>query len=188
MERMGEVLAEKLLAAIDTSRRRPLDRLLFGLGIRHVGTHLAKVLSRRFGSLEQLRQATREQLLETHEIGPQVADSLLKFFAETRNLEVLQQLKEAGVHAEASHPMRGERFTNKVFVFTGKLERFSRSEGQELVEQQGGRASGAVSKKTDFLVAGPGAGSKLAKAQQLGVRVLDEEEFLDLLNNESPGD
>ncbi|MCF6178742.1 MAG: NAD-dependent DNA ligase LigA [Geopsychrobacter sp.] len=188
MERMGEVLAEKLLAAIDASRKRPLERLLFGLGIRHVGAHLAKVLSQRFGNLDKLRTATREQLLETHEIGPQVAESLLSFFADAHNLQILQQLKDSGVHPENRVAKRGERFAGQVFVFTGKLERFSRNKGEDLVEQQGGRASGSVSKKTDYLVAGPGAGSKLTKAQQLGVKVLDEEKFLALLNDETEGD
>ena len=181
LERMGEVLAEKLLTAIAASRKRPLERLLFGLGIRHVGVHLAKILSRRFGSLAELRKTNRESLLETHEIGPQVADSLLAFFADAHNLEILTQLETNGVQPETSDTPRGAGLAGKIFVFTGKLERFSRSEGEELVEQQGGRASGSVSKKTDYLIAGPGAGSKLAKAEQLGVRVLGEEDFLQLV-------
>ncbi len=179
-ERMGEVLAEKLLAAIAASRHRPLEKLLFGLGIRHVGAHLAKVLSRRFGSLDNLRQASREALLETHEIGPQVVESLQAFFTDQHNLDVLQQLEAAGVKPEETAQPQGTIFSGKVFVFTGKLERFSRSQGQELVEQQGGRASGSVSKKTDYLVAGPGAGSKLSKAEELGITILDEEGFLQL--------
>jgi len=181
LERMGDVLAEKLLAAIDASRTRPLERLLFGLGIRHVGVHLAKILSRRFGSLEGLRHAKRETLLETHEIGPQVADSLQAFFADEHNIAVLSQLEATGVRPKTSNTPQGASLSGKVFVFTGKLERFSRSEGEDLVEQHGGRASGSVSKKTDYLVAGPGAGSKLTKAEQLGVKVLGEEAFLQLI-------
>lgn len=181
LERMGDVLAEKLLAAIDGSRQRPLERLLFGLGIRHVGAHLAKVLSRRFGTLDGLQHASRDELLETHEVGPQVADSLQAFFADEHNRKVLAQLSSAGVQPQAGASPKGRLFHGKVFVFTGKLERFSRSKGEEIVEQQGGRASGSVSKKTDYLVAGPGAGSKLTKAEQLGVKVLDEEGFLQLL-------
>jgi DNA ligase (NAD+) len=181
LERMGDVLAEKLLMAIDTSRKRPLERLLFGLGIRHVGVHLAKILSRRFGSLEGLRRASRETLLETHEIGPQVADSLQAFFADEHNLQILAKLEASGVQPETDSAPRGTSLSGKVFVFTGKLERFSRSEGEELVEQHGGRASGSVSKKTDYLIAGPGAGSKLAKAEQLGVNVLSEGDFLQLI-------
>lgn len=187
LERMGEVLAEKLRSAIDASRKRPLERLLFGLGIRHVGAHLAKVLSRRFGNLANLQLASRDSLLKTHEIGPQVAESLLSFFADPRNLEVLRQLETFGVHPKSSTAPQGTDLAGKVFVFTGKLERFSRSEGEELVEQQGGRASGSVSKKTDYLVAGPGAGSKLTKAEQLGVSVLNEEEFLKLFAAKTSG-
>ncbi len=188
LERMGDVLAEKLLTAIDASRRRPLERLLFGLGIRHVGVHLAKILSRRFGNLEGLRQANRETLIETHEIGPQVADSLMAFFADEHNIEVLRQLEASGVQPESSAVPQGAGFAGKSFVFTGKLERFSRSEGAELVEQQGGRASGSVSKKTDYLIAGPGAGSKLAKAEQLGINILGEDDFLQLIKEISGED
>ncbi len=188
LERMGDVLAEKLLAAIDSSRTQPLERLLFGLGIRHIGVHLAKILSRRFGSLEGLRQASRETLIETHEVGPQVADSLLAFFADDHNLAVLNQLEKSGVQPDTSIPPQGTALAGKVFVFTGKLEKFSRSEGEELVEIRGGRASGSVSKKTDFLIAGPGAGSKLSKAEQLGVKVLGEEEFLQMIKETSEED
>ncbi len=188
LERMGDVLAEKLLAAIDSSRTQPLERLLFGLGIRHVGVHLAKILNRRFGNLEGLRQASRETLIETHEVGPQVADSLLALFADDHNLEVLSQLEKFGVQPDTSISPQGAALAGKIFVFTGKLERFSRSEGEGLVEIQGGRASGSVSKKTDFLIAGPGAGSKLSKAEQLGVKVLGEDEFLQLIKEASEED
>ncbi len=177
-ERMGEKLAEKLLTAITASKQRPLERFLFGLGIRHVGSHVAKVLSRRFGSLDALAAADAEQLLAIHEIGPQVADSVTRFFADPRNQEILARLRQLGVAPIPSEQPLGDRLQGKVFVFTGALERFSRKEGEALVEAQGGRASGSVSKKTDYVVAGPGAGSKLAKAEQLGIKVFNEEEFL----------
>lgn len=177
-ERMGDKLAEKLLAAIAASKQRPLERFLFGLGIRHVGNHTAKVLSRQFGTLEALAAADAEQLLTIHEIGPQVADSVTRFFADPNNQQILAQLQRLGVQPLANEQPRGDQLQGKVFVFTGALERFSRKDGQTLVEAQGARASGSVSKKTDYVVAGPGAGSKLAKAEQLGVKVLDEEEFL----------
>lgn len=180
-ERMGDKLAEKLLIAIEQSKARPLERLLFGLGIRHVGGHLAKVLSRRFGSLEALSAADAEQLLAIHEVGPQVAQSVTRFFADPNNRSILEQLKELEVVPLAAEQPRGDKLAGKVFVFTGALERFSRKEGESLVEAQGGRASGSVSKKTDFVVAGPGAGSKLTKAERLGITVLDEEEFLQLI-------
>lgn len=184
-ERMGDKLAEKLLAAIDASKQRPLERFLFGLGIRHVGSHIAKVLSRQFGSLDALAQADQEQLLAIHEIGPQVAESVTRFFADPSNQQILSRLQQLGVVPVASEQPRGESLKGKVFVFTGALERFSRKEGEVLVEAQGGRASGSVSKKTDYVVAGPGAGSKLAKAEQLGINVLNEEQFLELIDKES---
>jgi len=183
-ERMGEKLADNLLSAIEASKQRPFDRFLFALGIRHVGSHLAKVLSRRFGSLDALAAADPEQLLAIHEVGPQIAASVTRFFADPHNLEILNQLKELGVTPLATEQSRGDKLQGKVFVFTGSLERFSRKEGETLVEAQGGRASGSVSKKTDYVVAGPGAGSKLARAEQLGITVLDEEQFLELIKAE----
>lgn len=183
-ERMGDRLAEKLLAAIDASKERPLERFLFGLGIRHVGSHLAKVLSRQFGSLDALAAANQEQLLAIHEIGPQVADSVTRFFADPNNRQILDQLQQLGVAPIAAEQPKGDLLNGKVFVFTGALERFTRKEGESLVEAEGGRASGSVSKKTDYVVAGPGAGSKLAKAEQLGIKVLNEEEFLALIGKE----
>ena len=183
-ERMGDKLAEKLLAAIEASKQRPLERFLFGLGIRHVGSHLAKVLSRQFGSLAALAEADAEQLLAVHEIGPQVADSVTRFFAAANNRQILAELQQLGVTPQATEQPRGDKLQGKVFVFTGALERFSRKQGETLVEAQGGRASGSVSKKTDFVVAGPGAGSKLSKAEQLGIKVLNEEEFLSFIEQE----
>lgn len=183
-ERMGDRLAEKLLSAIAASKQRPLARFLFALGIRHVGNHLAKVLSRQFGSLEALAAADREQLLAIHEVGPQVADSVIRFFADPNNMQILKQLQQLGVVPVATEQPKGDLLNGKVFVFTGALERFSRKEGESLVEAEGGRATGSVSKKTDYVVAGPGAGSKLTKAEQLGIEVLNEEEFLALIGKE----
>jgi DNA ligase (NAD+) len=180
-DRMGDRLAEKLLDAIAASKERPLERFLFGLGIRHVGSHLAKVLSRQFGSLETLSGVTEEQLLEIHEVGPQVAKSVTHFFSEPNNRQILAQLQQFGVAPLETEQPIGDKLAGKVFVFTGALERFSRKEGEALVEAEGARASGSVSKKTDYVVAGPGAGSKLAKAEQLGIEVLDEEQFLALI-------
>lgn len=182
-ERMGDVLAEKLLEAIEQSKHQSLERLLFGLGIRHVGVHLAKVLNRHYGSIDALQSATEEELQNIHEVGPQVAKSVQAFFSDPHNLGVLNQLKEVGLNPKTDSLHQSQVLQGKTFVFTGSLERFTRSEGQALVEEQGGRASGSVSKKTDYLVAGANAGSKLARAQSLGIEILDEEEFLTLLDN-----
>jgi DNA ligase (NAD+) len=178
MDRMGEKLAEKLLQAIAASRHRPLSRFLFGLGIRHVGAHLAKLLARQFGSLDALAQATTEELLAIHEVGPRVIESLHAFFAAPRNQEILQQLKELGVEPEAEQKLAGGPLSGKTYVFTGTLEQLGRKEAQLMVEQLGGRASGSVSKKTDAVVAGKEAGSKRAKAEELGIEILSEDEFL----------
>ncbi len=181
-ERMGDKLAENLLAAIEASKQRPLENFVFALGIRHVGSHLAKLLSRKFGSLEALAAASEEELLAIHEIGPQVASSVVRFFATESNRELLDHLKALGVEPQTNDEQpNGDRLAGKTLVFTGSLERFSRKEGEALVEAEGGRASGSVSKKTDYLVAGPGAGSKLTKAEELGISVLSEEEFLELI-------
>lgn len=180
-ERMGEKSTDKLLAAIAASKDRPLARFLFALGIRHVGEHLAKLLAGQFGTLDELACADREQLLGLHEVGPQVADSVVDFFANQRNRQLLERLQQAGVRPRAGEKRSGGPLSGKTFVFTGTLELFKRKEAQQLVEGLGGRASGSVSKKTDYLVAGSEAGSKLDRANELGVTVLSEAEFQQLL-------
>ncbi|MBE0595894.1 MAG: NAD-dependent DNA ligase LigA, partial [Desulfuromonadales bacterium] len=181
-ERMGEKLADNLLGAIAQSKQRSLPRFLYALGIRHVGIHNAKVLARHFGSLDELSRAGREELMTVHEIGPQVADSVLGFFASPRNRDVLERLRSAGVIPEESVRRGGGPLAGKTFVFTGSLSRFSRKEAQERVEKLGARAAGSVSKKTDYVVAGEEAGSKLERAQELKVAILDEEEFLRMMH------
>ncbi|WP_298039990.1 NAD-dependent DNA ligase LigA [uncultured Desulfuromonas sp.] len=184
-ERMGEKLAEKLLGAIEASKRRPLPRFLFALGIRHVGEHIAKVLARQFGSLDNLAKTSRDELLAIHEVGPQVADSVVDFFASGRNREILDQLRAAGVAPEATERRAGGPLSGKTFVFTGTLPTLGRKEGQEMVENLGGRAAGSVSRKTDYVVAGEEAGSKLEKARSLGVAILSEKEFLTMIEKEA---
>lgn len=180
-ERMGEKLAENLLSAIEESKTRSLARLLFALGIRHVGVHLAGVLARQFGSLPALERATLDELLAIHEVGPQVAQSVINFFASSRNREILDQLLASGVAPQTEVKRSGGPLTGKTFVFTGTLSRFGRKEAQERVEHLGGRASGSVSKKTDYVVAGEEAGSKLEKALGLGITILSEDAFEQLL-------
>lgn len=187
-ERMGEKLAENLLVAIAQSKTRPLPRLLFGLGIRHVGVHLAKILAQQFGSLPALERASLDDLCAIHEVGPQVAQSVVNFFTAPRNQEILDQLLSAGVSPQTEVKRSGGPLAGKIFVFTGAMNRFGRKEAQELVERHGGRASGSVSKKTDYVIAGDEAGSKLEKARELGVTVLSEEEFAALLKKLEDGD
>ena len=184
-DRMGEKLAENLLFAIEASKQRPLENFIFALGIRHVGSHLAKLLSRHYGSLDALQKATYEELIAIHEVGPQVAASVVNFFSAESNQELLKELADLGIAPKSTRQQpSGDLLKGKTLVFTGALERFSRKEGEALVEEQGGRASGSVSKKTDYVVAGPGAGSKLAKAEQLGISVLSEDEFLSLIGKD----
>lgn len=180
-ERMGDKLAENLLNAIEASKQRELSRFIFALGIRHVGEHTAKLLAGAFGSIENLERATEEELLSIREVGPQVARSIITFFRNEGNRETVRRMIEAGVRPTVEEKKVGGRFTGKTFVFTGALARFSRPEAQKMVEKEGGHAAGSVSKKTDYVVAGAEAGSKLDKARQLGVRVLTEDEFLAML-------
>lgn len=183
-ERMGDKSAENLLAAIALSRTRPLSQFIYALGIRHVGEHVSKLLARRFGSLHALAQASEEELLAIHEIGPQVAESVRAFFSDPHNLKTLERLQEYGVAPEEQAGQKSETLKGKTFVFTGTLTRMARKEAEELVEQHGGRAAGLVSRKTSYVVAGEEAGSKLDKARQLGIPILSEDAFWQMMEEQ----
>lgn len=180
-ERMGDKLATNLLTAIENSKQRDLGRFIFALGIRHVGERTAKSLAQAFGSLENLERATFEELISIRDIGATVAQSIRTFFDNQENIAVIRRMLEAGVAPAVEEKRVGGRFTGKSFVFTGKLSRFTREDASRLVENEGGSVVGSVSKKTDYVVAGEDAGSKLAKATELGVTVLTEEGFLELV-------
>lgn len=178
LDRMGEQSVANLLAAIDESKTRPLERLIFALGIRFVGTRTARDLANHFGTLARLREAHYDDLIAVPEIGPRTASEIETWFEEPENQDLLDALLMAGVSPTESSEPKGELFAGQTIVFTGSLERFTREEAEALVARQGGKAASSVSKKTSLVVAGPGAGSKLAKAQELGVPVMTEEEFL----------
>lgn len=178
LDRWGSKSAQNLLAQLAAARTRPLDRFLVGLGIREVGERGAKILARAFGTLEGVRAATKEELLELDEVGEAMADSVLEWFGEERNQAMLERMAAAGVAPAAVAAPAGGAFEGLTLVLTGKLEELSRDEAKRLVEAQGGRAASSVSKRTDLLVAGPGAGSKLKKAEALEIEVIDEAEFL----------
>ncbi len=184
LERMAEKSAQNIIDAIAKSREVAFDRFIYALGMRHVGEHMARVLAKEFGSLQNLLKADAERLQQIHEVGPQVAESVTRFFREKKNLATIERLKKGGVKIrEIAKPKSADqKFAGKTFVFTGALEKFSRDEAERMVDERGGRASGSVSKKTDYVVAGPGAGSKLEKARELGVAVISEDEFLKLIN------
>ena len=178
LERMGEKLADNILAAIQGSKTPPLSRLIFALGIRLIGEHAAEILARSFGSLEKLQAATTEELNAVYEIGLTTAESIVAFFGQAETGELLEKLDRAGVRpvAERFAP-QADTFAGKSFVFTGALQTMTREEAEGIVKRLGGRAASSISKKTDFLVAGENAGSKLGKAREMGVTVLTEEEF-----------
>ena len=185
LERMGEKKVDNLLAALEEVKGRPLYRLIFGLGIRHVGAHLAEVLAARFGSVVALSQADKDTLMDIHEVGPQVADSIISFFENERSRQVLENLLAVGL-TPAMPDMSVERggdapFAGKTFVLTGTLSNCSRGEAKAAIEALGGRVAGSVSKKTDFVVAGENPGSKRTKAEQLDIPVWDEDVFKRIL-------
>ena len=179
LERMAEKSAANVIAAIDKSRRTTLARFIYALGIRHVGETTAKDLARHFGNLDALESADEAALLEVHDVGPVLAQSIRQFFAEAHNREVIAQLRAAGVHWPETAPQRAPagKFAGLVFVLTGTLPTLSRDEAKELIEAQGGKVAGSVSKKTSYVVAGADPGSKLDRAVELGVPVLDERQF-----------
>jgi DNA ligase (NAD+) len=183
LERMAEKSAANLLAAIEASKRTTLARFIFALGIRNVGETTAKDLARHFGSLDRLLAATEADLLDVRDIGPIVAQSIVQFFAEPHNLEVVNRLRAAGVHWPESTGLQQSAgiLAGKTLVLTGTLPTLTRDAAKEKIEAAGGKVAGSVSKKTDYVVAGEEAGSKLAKAQELGVPILDEAGLLALL-------
>ncbi len=184
LERMAEKSGSNLIDQIAASRSRGLQRLLFGIDIRHVGERYAKILANHFRSIDRIAEASVQELDDIHEIGLSVAESVYEWFRDERNIDLVARLKEHGVKTEtdaASAALLDERFVGKTFVLTGKLENYTRDEAAKLIEDRGGRVSSSVSKKTDYVVAGSDAGSKLTKAESLGVAVLDESTFSALL-------
>lgn len=182
LERFAEKSAANLVSAIQKSKTVPLNRFIYALGIRYVGEATAQVLAQHFESLERLAQADEEELLQIEGIGPQVAGSIREFFRQEKNQRLLKELAELGVKPlPPEKPRAAPALAGKTFVFTGALERFSREEAKALVTARGGKVSSSVSAKTDYVVAGADPGSKLAKAKELGVTVLDEAAFLELL-------
>lgn len=178
LERMAEKSARNLIDAIERSKSNELHRFIYGLGIRHVGEHAAWVLAGKFGSIESLTKASEEELTATNEIGPVMASSIYQFFHNAENLKILKKLEKAGLAMEqAARPGKAGALSGKTVVVTGTLTSYSRSDIEELIRKLGGNPSSSISKKTDFLVAGSEAGSKLDKAKALGVKVITEEEF-----------
>jgi DNA ligase (NAD+) len=182
LERIGEKTADALLAEIAKSRAASLARVLFGLGIRFVGTRTAELLAEEFGALDDLMSASQQELEQVNEVGPRVAGSIREFFSEETNRQLVEALRAAGLTFTAKKRERTTQLTGLTFVLTGTLPTLSREQAKEIIESAGGKVSGSVSKKTSYIVAGEDAGSKLEKAQQLGVPILDEPGFIALLS------
>ncbi len=188
LEKLGEKSVSNILNAIEKSKDRPLSRLIFGLGIRHIGEETAELLAREFGGLDALAGASREELMKVETIGPRIADSIIAFFRQESNRDIIRRLKEAGVRTEEKKKAQEKKLplSGREFVLTGSLESFTRKEAEERIEALGGVTKSNVTGKTTYLVVGADPGSKLDKARSLGTKTLSEEEFLKLLELSQP--
>ncbi len=177
LERMGDKSAQNILDEIDNSKKLPLERVIYGLGIRMVGERTAQFLAEHFGSMEELEKASVEELQNVNEVGPRIAESIVEFFSIAANRKLVERLREAGLTLTGQKKERGTKLAGKTFVLTGTLAHFTRDEAKKMIEDAGGKVTGSVSKKTDYVVAGSDAGSKLDKAKDLGIAVIDEKEL-----------
>jgi DNA ligase (NAD+) len=182
LERMGDKSAQNILDEIENSKKLPLERVIYGLGIRMVGERTAQFLAEHFGSMETLESAVVEELQNVNEVGPRIAESIVEFFSIAANRKLVGRLREAGLTLTGQKKERGTKLAGKAFVLTGTLAHFTRDEAKKMIEDAGGKVTGSVSKKTDYVVAGADAGSKLDKAKELGVEVIDEKEMENLAN------
>jgi DNA ligase (NAD+) len=183
LERMGDKSAQNVLDEIERSKKLPLERVIYGLGIRFVGERTAQFLVKHFGSLDELVRAGEEELQEVEEVGPRIAKSIVEFFAEPKNRELVDELRAAGLTLRGKKKERGTKLAGKTFVLTGTLTNYSRDEAKKQIEDAGGKVTGSVSKKTDYVVAGTDAGSKLDKAKDLGVKVIDQKGLEEIIGS-----
>ncbi len=183
IERLGEKSVDNLLKAIEKSKTQPFEKVLFALGIRYVGAGVAQKLAEHFGSIDELIKADEDEILSVYEIGPSISRSIKQFFSDKHNIELIEKLKKAGLRfsSEQKKPVKDNFFKDKTFVLTGTLSSFSRDEAAARIKELGGKTTSSVSKSTDYVIAGEKAGSKLEKAKTLGVKILTENEFLKLL-------
>ncbi len=181
LERVGDKSAENVLREIENSKKLPLERVIFGLGIRFVGERTAQFLAEHFGDMDALMNAGEQELQQVEEVGPRIAKSIIEFFSEPRNRELVEELRTAGLTMKGKKKERGTKLAGKTFVLTGTLAHYSRDEAKKMIEDAGGKVTGSVSKKTDYVVAGIEAGSKLDKAKELGIEVINEDEMKSLI-------
>ena len=182
LERMGDKSAQNILDEIESSKKLPLERVVYGLGIRMVGERTAQFLAEHLGSMEALESAGVEELQDVNEVGPRIAESIVEFFSIAANRKLVDRLREAGLTLTRKKKQRGTKLAGKTFVLTGTLAHFTRDEAKKVIEDAGGKVAGSVSKKTDYVVAGADAGSKLDKAKELKVKVIDEKEMEQLIS------
>lgn len=181
LKKNGKKFASNLINAIETSKSNELEKLICAFGIRHIGKKTAKTLAKRYGSMEKLQNATLESLAYNDDIGMIMADSVYSFFRQDQTIDLLSRLKKAGVNMESNNETIDNRFEGKTFVLTGSLEKYTRDEASKIIESFGGQTSSSVSKKTSYVLAGEEAGSKLTKAQSLGIQVITEKEFEEMI-------
>lgn len=182
LKKNGDKFAQKLVDAIAKSKENELSKLINALGIRHIGTKSAKILAKRYGNIDALMNASFDSLNETDEIGEITADSVSEFFMQDQTKDLIERLKQAGVNMiEHGQELIDDRFAGKIFVLTGTLEKHSRDEASKIIESHAGKVSSTVSKKTDYVLAGEEAGSKLTKAEKLGVTIITEEQFEEMI-------
>ena len=177
LERFADKSAQNILDEIESSKTLPLERVIYGLGIRMVGERTAQFLAEHFGSMELLENASVEELQDVGEVGPKIAESIAEFFSISANRKLVERLGAAGLALKGKKKERGTKLAGKTFVLTGTLAHFTRDEAKKMIEDAGGKVTGSVSKKTDYVVAGADAGSKLDKAKELGIAVIDEKEM-----------
>jgi DNA ligase (NAD+) len=181
LERMADKSVKNLLASIEGSKKPPLEKFIFALGIRHVGEHISRILAKEFFTLDNLIKATEDKLISINEIGPEVAGSITKYFRLSSNSKMIERLSKAGVKPQDAVEKKPSELTGKSFLFTGTLESFPRSQAREIVESLGGNVSTSLTKNTDYVVVGKSPGSKLGKAQQLNITTISEDDFLELI-------
>ena len=182
LERMGKKSAEKLILSIENSKSRGLDKLIYALGIRNIGEKAAKSLASHFEDIENLFSATKEELVSIEDFGEVTADDVINFFSHSQTKELVEKLKSAGVKTRYEKEKKGDIFGGLTFVLTGTLPTLSRSEASKIIESYGGKCASSVSKNTDFVLAGDAAGSKLTKAEALGIKIIDEDGLMKMIN------
>ena len=181
LKKSGTKFAQNLIDAIEESKKNDLSKLINGLGIRHLGTKTSKILAKRFKTMDGILNASLDEISAINDVGPVIAESVFNFFAQKQTRDLIEKLKQAGVNMEYLDESEDERFAGQTFVLTGSLEKYSRDEAEEIIEKFGGKTSSSVSKKTTYVLAGEEAGSKLTKAQELGVQIISEAEFEEMI-------